>query len=89
MPVLKLYSEVVVKEEESTAPFFTNPGRSLFHYFLSIFSSRNHNIDQRIEKIKRASVKPWSTMNEQERIAQIYRTMAEEKAIERLLRLKG
>jgi hypothetical protein len=89
MPVLKLYSEVIVKEEELSTPFFTSPGRSLYRFILSIFSNRNYKIDQRISRIKKASSKPWSGMTEQERITHIYHNMAEDKAIQRLRKLKS
>jgi hypothetical protein len=89
MPELKLYSEVLIQEEHCGRPFFTSPGKSFVQFFLSIFSQRNYRIEQRIKKIKRSSSPTWSSMNEQERISHIYRTVAEEKAIERLLKMKN
>jgi hypothetical protein len=90
MPAIKLYSEVTVNEKGATGGFFTISGKSLLRTFLSIFFfNRNYCIQRRITKIRKqsANTKQWCAMTDQEHVSHIYKTMAQEKAIERMLRL--
>ena len=90
MATIKLYSEVIVSDREAQSSFFGRTGPSLFQTILSMFFfNRNYHIERRILKIKKqsASSKTWSGMNEQEHVSHIYKTMAEEKAIQRMLKL--
>jgi hypothetical protein len=90
MPTIKIYSEATINETEAKQSFFNRSGKSFFRTVLCIFfSNRNYRIERRISKIRRASAssKQWSAMNDQEHVSHIYKMMAEEKAILRMLRL--
>ncbi len=91
MPAIKLYSEVQIIEKGARGNFFTPSGKSLLQALLAVFLfNRNYYIERRISRLRRlsAATKPWSKMTDDEHISHIYRTMAEEKAIARMLKLK-
>lgn len=90
MATIKLYSEVTVNEKGATEGFFRISGKTLMRRFFSVFFfNRNYCIQRRIAKIRMEAshTKQWCAMTEQEHVSHIYRTMAEEKAIERMLKL--
>ena len=90
MATIKLYSEVIVSDKDARSSFFGNPGPSYLQAILSVFFfNRNYHIQRRIQKIRKqsAGIKSWSGMTEQEHVSHIYKTMAVEKAIQRMLKL--
>lgn len=90
MPFIRSYTETFITEVETTRHFFGGSDRPLLKRLFSLLFNRNCRIDQRINRIMQsATTKQWVEMNEKEKIDFIYKSMAEAKAIQRMLQLKN
>jgi len=88
---MKMYSETIVYEVQEEKLSVRKLGKRVFRFLFNVLLiNRNNIIEKRIARIRAASQHlPWQEMSDQDRINYIYRKMAEEKAIERMILLKN